>query len=38
MQIGLYSALARQHITEMRREIQLELGSSDVEMKLFRSM
>ena len=38
MQIGLYSALARQHITEMRREtLELELGSSDVEMKLFRS-
>ena len=38
MQIGFYSALARQHITEMRREIlELELGSSDEEMRLFRS-
>ena len=38
MQIGLYSALARQHIIKMRREIlELEMGSSDAEMRLFRS-
>ena len=38
MKIGLYSALARQHINEIRREIlELEIGSSDEEMRLFRS-
>ena len=39
MRIGLYSELARKHIVEMREEINnLCLGSSDVEMKLFRNM
>ena len=34
MKIGLYSALARQHINEIRREIlELEIGSSDEEMR-----
>ena len=38
MKIGLYSAMARQHINEIRREIlELEIGSSDEEMRLFRS-
>ena len=38
MKIGLYSALARQHINEIRRDIlELEIGSSDEEMRLFRS-
>ena len=38
MKIGLYSELARQSIVEMRQEIsQSGIGSSDVEMKSFRS-
>jgi len=39
MKIGLYSELARQHIVEMRQEIsKAGIGSSDDEMKLFRTM
>ena len=38
MKIGLYSELARQHIVEMRQEInQLGTGSSDLAMKSFRT-
>ena len=38
MQVGLYSKFARQHIVEIRQEIsQSGIGSSDVEMKSFRS-
>ena len=38
MKIGLYSELARQSVVKMRQEIsQSNIGSSDVEMKSFRS-
>jgi len=38
MNIGLYSELARQHIVEIRREIdRIGIGSSDAAMKLFRT-
>ena len=38
IRIGLYSELARKHIVTMREEIaQSGVGSSDVEMKCFRS-
>ena len=38
MKIGLYSGLARQHIVEMRQEIdQSGIGSSDLAMKSFRN-
>lgn len=37
MKIGLYSAMARQHIVEMRREINAAgIGISDAAMKSFR--
>ena len=39
MAIGLYSELARQHIVEMRKEINKSgIGSSDAAMKSFRAM
>lgn len=38
MRIGLYSALARQHIVKIREEIRQEgIGSTDSEMKTFRN-
>jgi SAM-dependent methyltransferase len=38
MRIGLYSELARQHVVKIREEInQLDIGSSDLAMKSFRS-
>ena len=38
MKIGLYSELARQHIVEMRQEInKAGIGSSDAAMKSFRT-
>ncbi|MDA9813249.1 tetratricopeptide repeat protein [Planktomarina temperata] len=38
MNIGLYSEMARQHIVEMRQEInKAGIGSSDVAMKSFRA-
>ena len=37
MRIGLYSELARQHIVEIRKEIQsLGVGTSDADMRKFR--
>ena len=39
MKIGLYSELARQHIVEIRKEINKScIGSTDEEIKLFRDM
>ena len=39
VKIGLYSELARKNIVKIRKEIrQLDIGSSDLEMKSFRDM